>query len=73
MLSSVMKQMGEAVETVVKEDKDGKFTNTPYIGTLANDGVASWPRSTTGFPGSGRTEVRTGPDQEGHRRRQAEG
>ena len=29
MLSSVMKQMGEAVETVVKDDKDGKFTNTP--------------------------------------------
>ena len=43
MLSSVMKQMGEAVETVVKEDKDGKFTNSPYIGTLANDGVQLAP------------------------------
>jgi basic membrane protein A and related proteins len=43
MLSSVMKQMGEAVETVVKEDKDGKFTNTPYVGTLANDGVQLAP------------------------------
>jgi basic membrane protein A len=43
MLSSVMKQMGEAVETVVKEDKDGKFTNAPYVGTLANDGVQLAP------------------------------
>jgi hypothetical protein len=43
MLSSVMKQMGEAVETVVKEDKDGKFSNTPYVGTLANDGVQLAP------------------------------
>ena len=43
MLSSVMKQMGEAVETVVKEDKDGKFTNAPYVGTLANDGVRLAP------------------------------
>ncbi|MFC4395718.1 BMP family protein [Arthrobacter sedimenti] len=43
MLSSVMKQMGEAVETVVTEDKDGKFNNTPYVGTLANDGVQLAP------------------------------
>ena len=43
MLSSVMKQMGEAVETVVKQDKDGQFTNTPYVGTLANDGVQLAP------------------------------
>jgi basic membrane protein A and related proteins len=43
MLSSVMKQMGEAVETVVKEDKEGKFSNTPYVGTLANDGVQLAP------------------------------
>ena len=43
MLSSVMKLMGEAVETVVKDDKDGKFTNTPYVGTLANDGVQLAP------------------------------
>lgn len=43
MLSSVMKQMGEAVENVVQEDKDGKFANTPYIGTLANDGVSLAP------------------------------
>ncbi|MCB5273415.1 Membrane lipoprotein TmpC [Arthrobacter sp. SO5] len=43
MLSSVMKQMGEAVETVVKQDTEGKFTNTPYVGTLANDGVQLAP------------------------------
>ncbi|MEO5317009.1 BMP family ABC transporter substrate-binding protein [Arthrobacter sp. CC3] len=43
MLSSVMKLMGEAVETVVKDDKEGKFTNTPYVGTLANDGVQLAP------------------------------
>lgn len=43
MLTSVMKLMGEAVENVVKEDKDGKFSNTPYVGTLANDGVQLAP------------------------------
>ncbi|HEU4666820.1 MAG TPA: BMP family ABC transporter substrate-binding protein [Arthrobacter sp.] len=43
MLSSVMKQMGDAVEAVVKEDKDGKFSNTPYVGTLANEGVQLAP------------------------------
>jgi len=43
MLSSVMKLMGDAVETVVRDDKDGKFDNTPYVGTLANDGVQLAP------------------------------
>ncbi len=43
MLTSVVKQMGEAVETVVKDDKDGKFSNEAYVGTLANDGVAIAP------------------------------
>jgi basic membrane protein A len=43
MLSSVMKQMGDAVEAVVKEDKDGKFSNEPYVGTLANNGVQLAP------------------------------
>ncbi len=27
----------------MKEDKDGKFTNTPYVGTLANEGVQLAP------------------------------
>jgi basic membrane protein A len=43
MLSSVMKLMGEAVETVVKDDKEGNFDNSPYVGTLANDGVQLAP------------------------------
>ena len=43
MLSSVMKTMGDAVENVVKEDKEGNFDNTPYVGTLANDGVQLAP------------------------------
>ncbi|MDQ0676242.1 basic membrane protein A [Pseudarthrobacter siccitolerans] len=43
MLSSVMKQMREATETIVKEDTEGKFSNTPYVGTLANGGVQLAP------------------------------
>ncbi|WP_312875894.1 BMP family lipoprotein [Arthrobacter terrae] len=43
LLTSVMKQMGEAVETIVKDDKEGKFDPTPYIGTLENDGVGLAP------------------------------
>ena len=35
--------MGEAVETIVKEDIDGKFDPTPYIGTLDNGGVSLAP------------------------------
>ncbi|PXA69396.1 BMP family ABC transporter substrate-binding protein [Arthrobacter psychrochitiniphilus] len=43
LLTSVIKTMGEAVETVVKEDMDGKFDPTPYIGTLENGGVGLAP------------------------------
>lgn len=43
LLTSVVKTMGEAVETVIKEDLDGKFDPTPYIGTLENGGVALAP------------------------------
>lgn len=43
MLSSVMKTMGEAVEAVVKDDTEGKFSNEPYVGTLANEGVQLAP------------------------------
>ena len=43
MLTSVMKKMGEAIETVVRDDVEGKFTNEPYVGTLENDGVALAP------------------------------
>jgi basic membrane protein A len=61
MLSSVMKQMGEAVETVVKEDKDGKFSNTPYVGTLANDGVQLAPFH--GFDSQVPADLKTELDQ----------
>ncbi|WP_026553776.1 BMP family lipoprotein [Arthrobacter sp. 35W] len=43
LLTSVIKTMGEAVETIVKDDKDGKFDPTPYVGTLENKGVALAP------------------------------
>lgn len=43
ILTSVQKTMTEAVETVIKEDKDGKFSKEPYIGTLENGGVALAP------------------------------
>jgi len=43
MLTSVVKQMGEAVEAIVKDDKDGKFSNAPYVGTLENNGVSIAP------------------------------
>ena len=39
MLTSVMKEIGAAVETTVTEAVDGGFTNEPYVGTLENDGV----------------------------------
>ncbi len=43
LLTSVVKTMGEAVETVIKEDLDGKFDPTPYVGTLENSGVSLAP------------------------------
>ncbi|WP_285727372.1 BMP family lipoprotein [Psychromicrobium xiongbiense] len=43
VLTSVMKTMSTAVEAVIKDDKDGKFDPTPYIGTLNNGGVALAP------------------------------
>ncbi|MHA7177674.1 BMP family lipoprotein [Arthrobacter sp. Sr24] len=43
LLTSVIKTMGEAVESVIKDDLDGKFDATPYIGTLENGGVSLAP------------------------------
>lgn len=43
LLTSVVKTMGEAVESVIKEDLEGNFDPTPYIGTLENSGVALAP------------------------------
>ncbi|MDR0782918.1 MAG: BMP family ABC transporter substrate-binding protein [Propionibacteriaceae bacterium] len=38
-LTSVMKQIGQAVFDTIAEAKAGNFSATPYIGTLANGGV----------------------------------
>ena len=43
LLTSVIKTMGQAVESIVKDDVDGKFDPTPYVGTLDNGGVALAP------------------------------
>jgi basic membrane protein A len=43
LLTSVMKGVGTSVAAVVKEAADGKFTKTPFVGTLANDGVGLAP------------------------------
>ena len=43
LLTSVIKTMGEAVETIVKDDLEGKFDPAPYVGTLDNGGVAMAP------------------------------
>ncbi len=39
ILTSVMKKMDEAVFESLKAGLDGTFDNTPYIGTLENEGV----------------------------------
>lgn len=38
-LTSVLKKMKDAVQTVVTEAAAGKFSNAPYVGTLKNAGV----------------------------------
>ncbi len=43
LLTSVIKTMGEAVESITKDDLAGKFDPAPYIGTLDNGGVALAP------------------------------
>ncbi|WP_030015870.1 BMP family lipoprotein [Curtobacterium sp. S6] len=43
VLTSVIKKMGDAVESAYVDDMDGKFTNQPYVGTLQNDGVGLAP------------------------------
>ncbi|MDR1393151.1 MAG: BMP family ABC transporter substrate-binding protein [Bifidobacteriaceae bacterium] len=43
MLTSVMKLMGEAVESIVKDAMDSRFSSDAYVGTLANGGVALAP------------------------------
>ncbi|NUP75692.1 MAG: BMP family ABC transporter substrate-binding protein [Sinomonas sp.] len=43
LLTSVQKTMATAVETVLKQDTEGKFDAAPYVGTLDNGGVALAP------------------------------
>jgi basic membrane protein A len=43
ILTSVVKQIGNAVEDTIKEGTEDKFTNEPYIGTLENEGVGLAP------------------------------
>lgn len=39
MLTSVVKEIGAAVESTISESVDGSFSNEPYVGTLENGGV----------------------------------
>jgi len=43
LLTSVMKGIAPSTEAVVKAAGEGKFDNTPYVGTLENDGVGIAP------------------------------
>jgi basic membrane protein A len=39
LLTSVLKDTGQAVVDIVGDDQDGAFSSEPYVGTLANGGV----------------------------------
>ena len=39
LLTSVLKNMQDAVVQIVGDDLDGSFSNRPFVGTLANNGV----------------------------------
>jgi basic membrane protein A len=43
LLTSVMKGIKPSTSAVVEQSADGKFSNTPYVGTLKNDGVGLAP------------------------------
>jgi basic membrane protein A len=43
LLTSVMKGLNSATASVVKDAAKGSFSNTPYVGTLKNDGVGLAP------------------------------
>ena len=43
LLTSVLKNTGDAVVEIVKSSIDGEFDNSPYIGTLENGGVGLAP------------------------------
>ncbi|CAB4705054.1 unannotated protein [freshwater metagenome] len=60
LLTSVMKGLGEAVGSVIKESAKGTFTNTPYVGTLANKGtkIATYHDLAGKVPAKVQNEVR---------------
>lgn len=43
ILTSVVKEIANAVEDTVKEGTEGNFTSEPYVGTLENEGVGLAP------------------------------
>ncbi|MFD3854130.1 MULTISPECIES: BMP family protein [Brevibacterium] len=43
ILTSVVKEIANAVEDTVKQGVDGNFTSEPYVGTLENEGVGLAP------------------------------
>jgi len=43
MLTSVLKQIGPAVDQTITESVQSGFSNEPYVGTLENDGVGLAP------------------------------
>ena len=43
VLTSVMKEIGASVEQAIQDSVNGKFSPTPYVGTLANGGVSIAP------------------------------
>jgi basic membrane protein A len=43
ILTSVLKNTGDAVVQIVGDDLDGSFENTPFVGTLENGGVELAP------------------------------
>ncbi len=43
LLTSVEKGIQQATEAVIKDSAAGKFSKTPYVGTLKNDGVGIAP------------------------------
>ncbi|QCB95404.1 BMP family ABC transporter substrate-binding protein [Cellulomonas shaoxiangyii] len=43
ILTSVMKEIGQAVFDSIQQASEGEFTNEPYVGTLENEGVGIAP------------------------------
>jgi basic membrane protein A len=59
LLTSVMKGMDVAVEKSIQDAAEGKFSNTPYVGTLENGGVglAPYHQAESTIPDSLKTDI----------------